>query len=465
MTNYLEIFCKFIACGPYEVLPEWVFDKVFCPAVETDPTTGEAKVAQVGLRRIESALLQGYDKKDVFIANPEHLVKSIGPDTKVVGINVMDPLGMAPVTTTMSPEKLSYVAMKFKRMCADIIQLKKKYNFHVAVGGNGAWELAKSDRMKIHGIDTVVVGEADELALDLFEDMEKGNAPELMNCFVKNIQDIPVIEGPTVNSLIEAMRGCGRGCDFCDVNKRSKKDLSVDRLKYEAKINLDYGFDSIWLHSDEMLLYGCDNRDFIPNSDAITDLWSNLKNLGANFVGTTHMTFSGVAADPDLIHKISVINQQEKDNRWLATNLGIETVSPSMVKKHLGVKTKPFSTEEWGSVVVEGAKILNKNHWFPAATIIIGWPDETPDDVQDTINMINDFRTMNFRGLVAPLLYQDFGEKNSMHFGNLNEAQFTLFWRCWESCMKIEYEEFENVGYVRYLFQPAPPMQNFFYST
>ena len=376
MTNYRGNFLYgFIACGPYEVLPEWVFDKVFCPAVETDPTTGEAKVAQVGLRRIESALLQGYDKKDVFIANPEHLVKSIGPDTKVVGINVMDPLGMAPVTTTMSPEKLSYVAMKFKRMCADIIQLKKKYNFHVAVGGNGAWELAKSDRMKIHGIDTVVVGEADELALDLFEDMEKGNAPELMNCFVKNIQDIPVIEGPTVNSLIEAMRGCGRGCDFCDVNKRSKKDLSVDRLKYEAKINLDYGFDSIWLHSDEMLLYGCDNRDFIPNSDAITDLWSNLKNLGANFVGTTHMTFSGVAADPDLIHKISVINQQEKDNRWLATNLGIETVSPSMVKKHLGVKTKPFSTEEWGSVVVEGAKILNTQ-----ATIIIGWPDETPDD-------------------------------------------------------------------------------------
>jgi hypothetical protein len=36
------------------------------------------------------------------------------------------------------------------------------------------------------------------------------------------------------------------------------------------------------------------------------------------------------------------------------------------------------------------------------------------------------------RGLVAPLLYQDFSEKNSMHFGNLNEAQFTLFWKCWQ---------------------------------
>jgi len=438
MTNYRGNFLYgFIACGPYELLPEWVFDKVFCPAVETDPKTGEAKVAQVGLRRVESALLQGYKRDEVFVANPDYLEKSIGPDTKVVGINVMDPLGMAPVTTAMSPEKLSYVAMKFKRMCAKVIQLKKKYNFHVVVGGNGAWELAKSDRMKIHGIDTVVVGEADELALDLFNDLEKGNAPELMHCFVKNIQNIPIIQGPTVNSLIEAMRGCGRGCDFCDVNKRSKKDLPLERLQYEAKINLDYGFDSIWLHSDEMLLYGCDNKDFQPNYDAIIELWKGLKGLGANFIGTTHMTFSAVAADPKLLHDMSEVNDMHKTGRWLATNLGIETVAPRMVKKHLGVKAKPFSTDEWGWVVREGARILNENHWFPAATIIIGWPDETPDETQYTIDMMADFRATNFRGLVAPLLYQDFSEKNSMHFGNLNEAQFTLFWKCWENNLQV----------------------------
>ncbi len=129
MTNYRGNFLYgFIACGPYEVLPEWVFDKVFCPSVETDPITGEVKVAQVGLRRIESSLIQGgYKKEEVFMSHPEMLQKSIGPDTKVVGINVMDPLGMAPVTTTMSPEKLSYVAMKIlKKMCASIIQLKKE---------------------------------------------------------------------------------------------------------------------------------------------------------------------------------------------------------------------------------------------------------------------------------------------------------------------------------------------------
>ena len=80
MTNYRGNFLYgFIACGPYEVLPEWVFDKVFCPPVETDPNTGEAKVAQVGLRRVESALLQGdYKRDEVFIANPDYLSKSIG---------------------------------------------------------------------------------------------------------------------------------------------------------------------------------------------------------------------------------------------------------------------------------------------------------------------------------------------------------------------------------------------------
>ena len=158
------------------------------------------------------------------------------------------------------------------------------------------------------------------------------------------------------------------------------------------------------------------------------------KAVGANFVGTTHMTLSAVASS-SRSYQETFRSQRiwTANGRWLATNLGIETVAPRMVKKHLGVKTKPYQPEEWGAVVREGCKILNQNHWFPALTLIIGWPDETPDETQYTIDLIEDFREMNMRGLVAPLLYQDFSEKNSMHFGNLNEAQFTLFWKCWRT--------------------------------
>ena len=82
--------------------------------------------------------------------------------------------------------------------------------------------------------------------------------------------------------------------------------------------------------------------------------------------GTTHMTLSAVASSSDLIKELSKINEMDTNGRWLATNLGIETVAPRMVKKHLGVKTKPYQPEEWGVVVREGCKILNQNHWFPA---------------------------------------------------------------------------------------------------
>ena len=60
--------------------------------------------------------------------------------------------------------------------------------------------------------------------------------------------------------------------------------------------------------------------------DAITDLWST------NFVGTTHMTFSGVAASRSYTQNIRN-RPQEKDNRCLATG---ESVSPSMVKNTWG---------------------------------------------------------------------------------------------------------------------------------
>ena len=76
MTNYRGNFLYgFIACGPYELVPEFVFDKLFCPSVETDKESGEIKVAQCGLRRIEGALLKEYNREEIFLAHPEMLKK------------------------------------------------------------------------------------------------------------------------------------------------------------------------------------------------------------------------------------------------------------------------------------------------------------------------------------------------------------------------------------------------------
>jgi hypothetical protein len=72
MTNYRGNFLYgFIACGPYELVPEFVFDKLFCPSVETDKETGGVKVAQCGLRRVEAALLKEYKSQDMLGLKPK----------------------------------------------------------------------------------------------------------------------------------------------------------------------------------------------------------------------------------------------------------------------------------------------------------------------------------------------------------------------------------------------------------
>ena len=111
MTNYRGNFLYgFIACGPYEVLPEWVFDKVFCPSVETDPITGEAKVAQIGLRRIESSLIQGgYKREDYLrslgateIVSRQALAEASGPLQKELWSGVVDSVGSTTLVNAMA---------------------------------------------------------------------------------------------------------------------------------------------------------------------------------------------------------------------------------------------------------------------------------------------------------------------------------------------------------------------------
>lgn len=448
MTNYRGNFLfGFLACGPYRFETSLAYDHIFCPTVEADPKTGEAKVAQCGLRRLEARLQDGFGRENVFIAHPDHLEKVINENTKVVGINAMDPLGMAPVTTTLSPGDIPYVAKKFEQLIEKVNRLKKRYKFKTVLGGAGAWQFHLKERRERFDLDHVVQGEADVKATEIFRGIEEGSYPEYSHAIVYSVDEIPLIRGPTINSMIEAMRGCGRGCDFCDVNKRKKRDFPIERLVQEAKVNYDYGFDGLWLHSDEMLLYGStDFKNFTPNREAIVELYKAMRGVGFRLVGTTHVTLSAVCADPLLIKQISEVNELGPD-RWLAVQPGLETVAPRMVKRHLAYKTKPFSPDEWSGVVKKGVSILNENYYYPALTLIVGFPDEQPDETRITTQIIRELR--DTKCLTAPLLYQDYDEKNSMTFGKMNEAQFELFWECWRHNLRQFSSNFIVMNAVR----------------
>lgn len=433
MSHYRgNMLFGFLASFPAEKVNPYIYKKIFCPSINYDRNTAEAFYAPLGIRRIEGGLMHGFDKKDILIAHPEHLEKSVGKETKIIGLEVMDPFGIGPVPSTSHNGDMNPInKITFKKLCQKVKKLKEKNGFKVVVGGAGAWQLSFDKKLRDeYGIDHVVVGEADDKISGIYNDILNENAPDLILTHTEEINDIPYIQGPTCNGLIEAMRGCGRGCDFCDPNLRRKRDFPIVRLKEEAMVNLKHGINSVWLQSEEILLYGLDNSQMIPNKDAVINLFKEMKSLpNVDYVGTMHLTFSSAMAQPDCITQMSKINNFGPSS-WTGIQTGLETASARMIQKHMSMKVKPYSPEEWPWLVQEGTKLLNENYYFSVSSIIIGLPGEQDDDVRETIDLIKDLEKM--ATIIVPLLYTDYNNpNNSIIAKNMTKLQWELLYRCW----------------------------------
>jgi len=232
MSNYRGNFLfGFLSCGPYKYISRFAYDRLLCPSVEYDKNTGKAKVAPLGLRRIESALTNNYSERELLVVHPLYIERAISSDTKVVGLSEMDPRGIGPVTSSMSWTMTPFNRYWFGVLAARLRALKEEYDFKVVLGGPGAWQLTNKKYRQLYCIDHVVIGEADSAAMRIFSDIENGTADEVIYASTNSVDEVPLIRGPTTTGLIEAMRGCGRGCDFCAPNLRRKREFPLERLQ------------------------------------------------------------------------------------------------------------------------------------------------------------------------------------------------------------------------------------------
>ena len=65
----------------------------------------------------------------------------------------------------------------------------------------------------------------------------------------QTLDEIPEIVEPSMHGMIEVMRGCGRGCKFCDVTLRSLRYYSPEKVKKEIEVNIKKGGSKICLGS------------------------------------------------------------------------------------------------------------------------------------------------------------------------------------------------------------------------
>ncbi len=427
-----HIFLGFSACVPQEIIPDRIYFSLFCPSVEVN-REGIVKYAPCGTRRIEASLLKhGFSREDIAVAHPEHLSKVVGPKTKVIGITENDPLGIGPATSTFTQlfNGEAYMAVKFRELLNSysIRAFKPK----VIVGGQGAWQLLGDNTRQQLGVDCVVIGEGEKVVGPLFEKAinEEALPPTVYGETVLE-SEVPTVAGPTIQGIVEISRGCGRGCDFCEPTMLRLRHFSLEQILKDVEVNLRGGRQPL-LHAEDVLRYGAKNLSV--NRREVVELFRRVKGFsGVKRVGISHFALSSVSNSPEAVEEISSILELDAE-RWLGGQTGIETGSPRLIKNHLSGKCKPFTPEDWPDVVVNSFEILSRNHWVPCATLILGLPGENEEDINLTIDLVDELS--GFRSLMVPLFFVSMGrikgEAESFTLKDVTPRHTELLLKCWE---------------------------------
>ena len=422
LYNYRNFpLLDFLPCAPSGSIPGFFYN--FLKGSESPPLeNGESMFSPYSVRKIEASLLKRNRREDVAVPHFDYIDRFIGEDTEIIGISTMDPLGFGPLTMSfaalMGKNGEAWVKKEWEFLLKKINALRGKSK--LIVGGPGVWEFTvMPEELDKFGIDYAVQGEIDDLAPELFEQISSGDID--MNLFFKGyvsydesfkrfskpderfisrrigtrmyptLDEIPEIVRPSMKGLTEVMRGCGIGCDFCEVTLRPLRYYSVEKVKKEIEINARAGLQSAWLHSDEIFAYMHGPR-FEPNFEAIVELFKGVMSVkNISHTNPTHGRISIPAGYPDLIKKVSEIIRAGPDN-WIGIQVGLETGSERLAKLHMPNKTLPLRIGpdgSWQEIVWTGVYNLNRYYWRPAFTVQVGQIEETDEDNWETVALIN----------------------------------------------------------------------------
>jgi radical SAM superfamily enzyme YgiQ (UPF0313 family) len=472
-----------------QVTPRVLFDFICNPIGHNN---GIANYAPYGLRKLEASLLRdGYNPADVVVAHPDYIDKFIGPETEVVGTYEMDPLGMGPVTMTFTfgRKTMSYDELYNRDLHLRINAAKNRNGSKakVIVGASGTWQYnydpAKIEEYGLYGIvegdlggigpeldgvggrffDAVINGE-----LETSNPFKKREFKVEIKEFVKSdrkyhgrffhysdepsIDEIPNIVNPSMHGMIEVMRGCGRGCKFCDVTLRPLRYYPIEKVQKEIEINMKYGgLKNAWIQSDDIFVYGLNPRttkNMQPNREAIEELFKGIMDTGIEHTNPTHGTLAGAIADERLIPNVSKIIKSGPDN-FIGIQCGLETGSIRLIGKYADRKLAPYRPSEWHWVVKEGVKTLNEHYWIPAFTLIMGLDNnESMDDSWETIRLIHELETEqpDSKFTVTPLTFVPIGllEKSSFFdIGNtMDPGKLGVMYKTWQHNFKHGIQKF-----------------------
>ncbi len=459
----------FLSCSPSRAIPGPIYRFLKGPPPPTS-SDGRVLLAPYSIRKLEASLRTKYSSKDVAVVQENCLADHVTEDTEIIALSTMDPFGLGPVTMSyyalFGGELYAWVWREWDALLEKVNRVRQGKKAKLVVGGPGVWEFTMMrEAVEKYNIDYVFQGETDDIAPILFEQIVEGNIDRTLfhsgymtydDKFRKvvekddkflargvsfaaypKLEEMPPIINPSMKGMSEVMRGCGVGCDFCEVTLRPLRYVPIENIVKEVEINLRAGQTNAWLHSDEIWGYKHGNM-FTPNEEALTELFSTVMNIkGVQTSNPTHGRISIPAGYPELMEHLTKIVGGGPRN-WIGVQTGIETGSDSLAKRHMPNKTLPLKIGpdgSWQDIVWQGVAVETKNYWRPAFTLQVGQEGETDEDNWDTVAMINRMSNSSVDGrpfefTATPLLNVPLGRIKSRKLNTemLSESMLAVYY-------------------------------------
>jgi len=435
MTDYSGAdVLGFVLCVPYRLIPKYLLAAVLAPPIKTDERL-EAEVAPYALRKLEAALYAaGLNEDKVVLTTPEKLKEAVGPDTSVLALHVLDPLGLAPVPHTLSSlmgggdpctKLLFFNTLKIVR------ELKRKYGFKLVIGGPGTWQI-ELVRDKLD-VDCVVHGEGELIFPSLCKMALAGEElPPVVDGGSVPVERIPAIRGPSRNGLVQITRGCPRRCQFCNPTMYNFRSIPLDIVRAEAEVNVRAGFSYIGLITEDGLLYGA--RGIEVNERALLALARTLRGLGVR-AGFCHLSVASVVQGEHALSEWAHIFGYDRREPEFP-QVGLETGSPRLIRRYMAGKPRPWKPEDWPWLVMEATQVLNENGLLPCYTLILGLPGEEESDVIATLELVEDMHGLDC--WLFPLLFVPMGRSllEKERFAVLRDVFGPAHWELLVQCIE-----------------------------
>ncbi|MCK4996431.1 MAG: B12-binding domain-containing radical SAM protein, partial [Thermoplasmatales archaeon] len=325
----------------------------------------------------------------------------------------------------------------------------QKYRPKVIVGGQGSWQISEVNAQDRFGIDVLFQGEGERNLVEIFNKLMRGEeAEKYFETDKSSREKVPLIKHAASYGMVEIMRGCGRGCQFCSPTRRTKYSFPIDHIMKEVEINIREGAKSIFTVTEDIFLYKS-KKGFIPNREEVVKLYKTIASYpGVEYILLSHASFAPVIYDKKLLDELTPILIEK--TRWkpgasklykkpfISIEMGIETGSVRLMQKYMKGKALPYSVNNWPKLVVESIGYLNDHDWWPLCTIMTGQPEETEEDVIATLNLIDDLRNHNAKMFYTPVLFIPLkeavlGNCRRTNLNNLTELQWEVLAKSWKN--------------------------------